>query len=915
MKQAPLPLLERLSILVFLRGSGAEYVIGDIIEHYAEEREALGEVPARRRLRRRVLASCMAWWRPSRVRFRSRRAEPGQDQHGAFHGRGSNEGRRGGMGSWIRDVRIAVRGLARRPGFSAGVALTLGLGIGATTTIYSVVDAVLLRPLPYEAPGRLAAVGTTFPTREWDDEEAGLQHLAGMAMLNFRDFAARTRSFELLAPIEANTSVLLPDQGSGPELAPAARVSSELFDVLDVTPALGRTFLPEEHSVGAEPVFLITYGAWLRRYGGDPDVVGRRLDRIGSPATIIGVLPSDFRAPEAFFSTTPDFWMPLQPDHSRYASRGMRSLYIAGRLAPGVSVDDARVEAGAIAADLAQEFPDGNVYPDGSHFGIGVNGLHAQTVGTAGRPLRIFLGAAALLLLLAAMNAATLLLARALDRGRELGVRMALGAGRMRVMRLLLAEAGVLSLVGGAVGVALAYGGVAAFLRYAPSSIPMISSVAVDGRVLGVAMLVSLGAGLLAGLLPALRLTRRGAWERLQSAGWTVADPGSRLRSVLVGGQVAVAVLLLSGAALLFSSFVRIRSAEPGFVPDGLITFEIALKRPDAPVGEPWQDWDAALTELGAVPGVESVAGTTNPPFQSPYWAPRLLLPGDSPETWREGIAGYAITPGYLETVGTELVAGRGLDGSDGPDAERVGLVNETFVGRHLNGEDPLGVIVRQVEDATEYEIRIVGVVEDVIQGRAEEGRRAALYVPYTQVSWPLVHAVVRTTLPPETIVPELRRAVARFNQVVPPRDVRTMPERMADARTTPRFQALLIGSFALVALLLAGAGVYGSLAHSVGRRRRELGVRMALGAERTGVVRLVLRQGLRATLIGVAFGAMATLATAPVLEGFLYEVEPHDPATLGLVAAVLVLVSVMACLAPARRATGVDPVIVLRAE
>jgi putative ABC transport system permease protein len=914
-KQAHLPLLERLWMRSFLRGGGAEYVVGDIVEHFAEERETLGEVRARRRLRRRVVASCVVWWRPSVVLFRVRKAKAGVGQSRVFRRHGAEERRGEGMSSWIRDVRIACRGLARRPGFSAGVALTLGLGIGATTTIYSVVDAVLLRPLPYETPGRLAAVGTTFPTREWDDEEAGLQHLAGMAMLNFRDFVARTRSFDLLAAIEASSSVLLPDRGSGPELAPAARVSSALFDMLDVTPALGRTFLPEEHSVAAEPVFLITYGAWQRRYGGDPDIVGRPFERIGGPATIIGVLPSDFRAPEAFFSTIPDFWMPLQPDHPRYASRGMRSLYIAGRLTPGVSVDEARAEADAIAADLAVEFPDGNVYPDGSHFGIGVNGLHAQTVGTAGRPLRIFLGAATLLLLLAAMNAATLLLARALDRGRELGVRMALGAGRARVMRLLLTEAGVLSLAGGAVGVTLAYGGVVAFLRYAPSSIPMISSVAVDGRVLGVATLVSLGAGLLAGLLPALRLARRGLWERFQAGGWTVADAGSRLRSVLVGGQVAVAVLLLSGAALMFSSLVRIRSAEPGFVPEGLITLEIALKRPDAPASEPWQDWDAAITELGTVPGVESVAGTTNPPFQSPYWAPRLLLPGDSPETWREGVAGYAITPGYLETVGTELVGGRGLFGTDGPDAEQVALVNETFVRTHLNGEDPLGLIVRQVEDGTEHEIRIVGVVEDVIQGRAEEGRRAAIYVPYTQASWPLVHAVVRTPLPPETIVPELRRAVARFNPVVPPRDVRTMPDRMADSRTTPRFQTLLIGSFALVALLLAGAGVYGSLAHTVGRRRRELGVRMALGAERAGLIQLVLRQGLRATLIGVALGSTATLATASVLESFLYEVEPHDPAMLGLVAAVLVLVSVSACIVPARRATAVDPVTVLRAE
>jgi predicted permease len=409
------------------------------------------------------------------------------------------------------------------------------------------------------------------------------------------DLKVRARSFQALAALE-RSSILLPDQGQGPQLVTAAMVSPEFFDVLRVSPALGRTFLPEEHLDGSEAVLLLTYGAWQRRFAGDPDVVGRSLSRVGAPVTIIGVLPADFALPETVMSRMPDFFVPLQPDRDRYASRGMRSLYIFGRLAVGTTVEQARVETTQIADELAREFPDGNVYPDGSHFGIGVNGLLEQTVGTTGRALWIFMGASGLVLMLAALNAATLLLARALDRVRELGVRVALGASRARVMRLLLVEAGILSVAGGAIGVALAYGGVQAFLRWAPNSIPRTSMVAVDAPVLAVAAAISVAAGLAAGLLPALRVTSCTPWRRLQGAGRSVDQPGSRLRSALVGGQVALAVLLLSGAGPLLNSFMKIRSVEPGFNPEGLLSLSIGLKRPGAPEREEmWQAWDLAL--------------------------------------------------------------------------------------------------------------------------------------------------------------------------------------------------------------------------------------------------------------------------------------------------------------------------------
>jgi putative ABC transport system permease protein len=819
-----------------------------------------------------------------------------------------------GMGMWLQDLKIAARTLARRPAFALGVALTLGLGIGATTTIFSVVDGVLFRPLPFAEPGGLAAIGATFPNREWDDRDAGLQHLAGISALNFRNYAERNRAFESVAGLES-TSVLFPDMGNGPEMAPAARVSVEFFSILGVTPELGRTFLLDEAVPGAESVVILSYGAWQRRFGGDPDVVGSTLGQAGSSSTIVGVLPQSFRPPEAFVSNEPDVWLPLMPDHPRYASRGMRSLNVVGRLNEGVTFEVARDEARGIAGDLAAEFPDGNVDVDGTHLGIGVNSLHAETVGQTGQALTIFLAASALLLLLASMNAATLLFARALDRVRELGVRMAMGAGRARMIRLLMGEAGLLALLGGAIGIALAYLGVAAFVRYAPSTLPRIDAIAVNGRVLSVAALVSLGAGFASGLLPALRLTGTGPWSRLQGAGRGSSEPGSRVRAFLVGGQMTIAVVLLSGAGLLVSSFARIVGVEPGFDPDGLVTMRMDLKRPGAAEEEAWQGWDLALAELRAVPGVESVAGTTNPPFQSPFWAPRLLLPGDPPDMRRQGISGYAITPGYLETVGTRLISGRDIELLDGPDAEPVLLVNETFVRTQLDGADPLGLVVQQSEGEDSYSLRVVGVVEDVVQTSAAEGPRAAVYFSYSQVEWPFVQAVVRSDLPPETLLPELRQAAARFSPIVPPRDVRTMRDRMSASRTTPRFQTILVGSLALVALFLASIGLYGSLAHAVGRRERELGVRMALGAARSGLLSLVLRQGMRVAGLGLLVGAIVAWWSTQMLAGFLYGVEPHDPATLAGVVATLLVVSVLACVVPARRATSVDPVTVLKSD
>jgi predicted permease len=822
------------------------------------------------------------------------------------------------MVGWVADLRDGFKGLVRRPAFSLAVTLTLGIGIGATTTILSVVDGVMLRPLPYDGASRLVAVGATVSWRPASGSDAPVE-LERLSMQGHGAVKERARSLEGLAPIEP-TSVFLTDVGDGPEEVRSARASSELFELLGVAPALGRMFFPEEHRADAEGAVLITHGAWQRRYGGDPDVVGRPAPRFREPTVIVGVLPRDFRPPEAFFppDQPPELWLPLQPEHDRYRN-ARPAVWVIGRLRADTPLDVAREEASHLAAELSVSFPEATLRPDGSVSSIGINTLHDQTVGSTGRGLAVFLGSAVLLLLLASMNAATLFLARLLDRSQELEIRSALGAGGGRIVRLLLSEACAVAVVAGALGVGLAYGGVALFLRHAPSSLPNLASVTVDDRVLVVAAFLSLGAGSLAGLLPALRLPRTSLAGSLGSGHRATSVAMARLGPVLVGGQVAVAVTLLAGASLLFSSFTRLRTADPGFETDGIITLGVGLEgamRSSAPgtITDVSQAWDLALELIGAVPGVEAVSGATSLPFQSPSWAPRLLLDGDAPGTWREGIAGYAVTPEYFNTLDIARLSGRWFDRSDRGDTERVAIVNEAFVRTQLGGREAIDAVVRSSSLFGETPVRIVGVVEDVVQARIEDGPRPAIYVPHTQFKGAL-QAIVRTPLPVDAIAADLRRAIARFNPIEPVRDVVAMEDRMGAARATPRFQSALISAFAFVAVLLAAAGLYSSLSHWVGRRRHELGVRMALGADRGAVRRLVLGQGLGVALAGLLVGMVGALGAGRALSGLLYGVSPYDPALLLVTGIVLLLVAVAASFGPARRATAVDPVTVLNSR
>ena len=815
----------------------------------------------------------------------------------------------------MRDVGIAVRSLARRPGFALGVVLTLGLGVGATTAVFTVVDGVMLRPLPYQEPGALGTIGSY--AQVGGTLAPGLLDLGPITTQHYQNLRARATSFAALAVVDTER-LLRPSAGMG-ERVPTHAVSAELLGMLGAaTPAAGRAFLPEEYTLDRR-VVMMTYDAWQRRFGGDAAVIGRPLGEPDSPV-LVGVLAASFRPLEAFggVGEAPDFYYAGGADRAS-PEQGWEPVWVLGRLRAGVTLEQAHAEVERLATELATESPAlvGAEIPSGVR--VGLNGLEAQTVGASGRELGLFFGAAVLLLVLATMNGATLLLVRALDRTQELSVRVALGAGRARVLRLLATEAAVLAALGGVLGVLLAYAGVGAFLRYAPVTITRLGEVALDGRALAAAAVVSLGTGIAVGILPALHLTRGAPWARMQGGGRSVTE-ASRLRSVLVAGQMAVALVLLSGAGLLFNSFVRVRAFDPGFEtgrePGGLITVSASFKGSPAVAGlGNAHAWDLLLERLAALPGVESVGGTTTLPFETPFVRMSVAPEGVAAEAGAadERIAAYAITPGYLRTMGTELIAGRSFEPMDASGAEPVALVNASFARSLLDGVDPVGRTIRLVDEGGE--VRIVGVVEDVVQRRAEEGFQPAIYLPHTQFA-PMagVQAVMRTTLPPERIAADVGRVTAQFTGLSD-QQVRTMSDRMAQTRTSPRFQALLVGTFALVSLLLAAVGLYGSLTHYVSRRRRELGLRMALGASRAGVLRMVMRQGMGLALAGFGVGMVATLASARVIDGFLFGVEANDSATLAAVGAALVLVAALASLGPARRATAVDPMSVLRSE
>ena len=808
------------------------------------------------------------------------------------------------MSDLIQDLRFAVRQLLKNPGFTAAAVLTLALGIGANTAIFSVVNAVLLRPLPYEEPDRLVHVHSV--------SEHGP---ATVSPPDFVDFREQSRSFEALAAFHRRSFTISGDAPA--ERVAGARVSADFFRVLGVQPERGRWLAPDDEVLDRHRVVVVSQAFWQRRLGGDPAVLGRDLRVDGEPYMIVGVAPGGFDyEPEA------QLWVPLAfTTEDLTTQRGAHYLQVIGRLRPGATVERAKVEMEGIAARLADQYPDTN-----TGYGAGVVPLRGFLVGDVRPALLALLGAVGFLLLIACVNVANLLLARGVSRDQELAVRTALGAGRGRLVRGLVTESVALGLLGGGAGLLVGIWGVSLVRTLRSAEIPRVEHVTVDGSVLAFTFGIALATGLLFGILPALQATSRiDVTEKLKTAGRGVPGDaaGRRTRNSLVVAEIALALVLVAGAGLLLKSFVRLARVDPGFDPENVVTFNLVL--PEARYAEA-DDAEAffatLLEEIETLPGVEAAGAVFGLPLTDFYYGISVnSVDGVRPASPEEEkvVQVRVVTPNYFQAMRIPLLRGRPPEERDRHGATSVAVVNESAARLLWPGQDPLG---HEVLLGTGFGLdrgraggTVIGVVRDVKHFGLGRESAAEVYLVHRQFPVDFMNVVVRSSSDPRALLGAIQRRLAALDPEVPMSRVRTMEEWVARSVAEPRLYTLLLGVFAAIAIALAAVGIYGVMAYAVAQRTREIGIRMALGARRDDVLRRVVGQGLTLALTGTAIGLAGAWGATRAIAGLLYGVRPTDAATLGTVAALLIAVALMACYLPARRAMSVDPMEALRYE
>jgi putative ABC transport system permease protein len=798
------------------------------------------------------------------------------------------------------ELRAALRRLRRAPGVAAVAVLTLAVGIGATAAVFTVVDHVLLRPLAYRDAGRLVAL-FAHETRKGERRNP-------TSPADFEEWRRSARSLESLTAAHPWSPVLT--DGDQPEALTGLKATPALFELLGASPRLGRAF--REGSPDGQVV--LSHELWARRFASDPGIVGRPLTLDGRSYVVSAVMPPGFRFPP-FWATGAELWVPLVFDEARQGSHA-GFLRVFGRLRPGATLAGARAEMDVVARRLAASWPRTN-----ATLAVNVEPLQEPVVGRARPALLLLAGAGALVLSIACANVANLLLAQGLARAREAAVRSALGASRGRLAKQWLLEALAIAVPAGLLGLLLARAGVLLLVRHAPSGLPRLDEVTVDARVTAFALALAVVTALLSGLLPAMRASG-GDIVTVLKAGerGAVGSARHRLHDALVVAEVAMAVVLLVGAGLLAQSFLRLQRPDPGFRPQGVLTVALSLSSSPQADGERRAALlEAALARVRSVPGVESAAFVNHVPIAGDTWRTSFTVEGRPAADDADPPAAVlrTATAGYLRAMGIALVSGRGFEARDRAGAEPVVLVNESFVRRHLAGGDPLGARVRlgRAEEQGPWR-RVVGVVGDARQSGLVEPIQPEIVFPYGQdpVAWfDGTTLVVRTAGEPRALADVV---VAQLRAVAPelplPR-VRTMGEVLAEAIRQDRFQTLLLGVLAAVALLLAAVGIHAVMAYAVGRRTHEIGVRMALGARAEGVLAMVVRDALRLAAAGATAGLLGAVAASRLLRGVLHEVSPTDPATFAGAALALVAVALAASLAPALRAARVDPLVALR--
>ncbi len=805
------------------------------------------------------------------------------------------------MPTLLADLRHGLRLLRRAPGFAAIAIATLALGIGANTAIFSTIDAVLLRPLPYGNPDRLAMI--------WEDASYIGFARNTPAPANYFDWKARSQLFADMAATRGAAANLT--SGGPPEQILGRRVTANFFPVLEVQPLVGRTFTDEEDRTGA-PVAILSYGLWQRRYGGSPSAVGSPILMNGLARTIIGVMPPDF----SFRSRDIDFWTPMQFSPAEATTRTSHFLNVVGRLRDGVTFDRAREEMRAIAEQLEKEFPTSN-----ARLGSVVIPIKDDLLGNTQFALLVLMGAAGCVLLIACANLASLLLSRAVARRSEMAVRIALGAGTPRLVRQMVAESMVLALAGGSLGLLLAPVAMNLIGGLVPPTFPTTAPARIDPSLLAFTVVLSLLTGLIFSIVPAMQAARASLNDALQQGGRSGIGGGRTLtRDALVVGQVAAALVLLVGAGLMIRTLANLHAADLGFRPSGLLTMRTTL--PMAKYSDETSRlafYNRVLDRVVSLPAVESAAYASMLPFLSQGNTISYAIEGKLVEQGQD-VLFRAGTPQHLTTLGVQLLEGRLLEERDGPGAPLVAVINETFARTHWPSESPLGQRVRFGGGGgpTTVPLRtIIGVVKDVRERGFDLSAKPGVYVPYTQLgnAWIPEHLVVRASGDLSALVGPIRSIVAAVDPEQPLAGVRTMDEIVDQAVVGRRQQMTLLAGFAGLALLLASVGLYGVLSYTVTRRRREIGVRLALGSSRGAVVRMIVGHGLLLTGAGLALGLGLAWVATRAMSTMLYGVPATDTVTFAGVLAVLTAVAVTACALPALRASRLDPMEVLRQD
>ncbi|MDT5156915.1 MAG: hypothetical protein QOH51_1272 [Acidobacteriota bacterium] len=804
-----------------------------------------------------------------------------------------------------QDLRYGARSLWTRPGFTLVAVLTLALGIGANTAIFSLINAVLLKPLPFADPARLVMV--------WEDASNIGFPQNSPAPANYLDWKTQNQTFEDMAAIQT-VSYNLTGVGE-PEKVAGHAVTANLFGLLGTRPALGRGFSAEEEKPGSNKVVILSHALWQNSFGGERSLVGREILLNGEKYTVVGVMPAGFQFLESYIR----LWVPLAQAPEDWANRGGHYLTVVGRVRPGVTTEQADADIKTIMARISRDHPD-----EAAELGANVQPLREQLAGDVRRPLMMLLVAVAFVLLIACANIAGLLLSRSVARRREIAIRIALGASRWRVVRQLLTESALLSLSGGVLGLLLALWSFAFLQQLIPQTMALSTSLGIDGKVLGFTLVISLLTGTVFGLAPALQASKAGPGEALKQGGGRggVGAGSRRLRNAFVVSEVALALVLLVGAGLLIQSLKKLRGQYSGIRPENVLTLRTIL--PENKYTEHAQRqafYDAVLERVRRLPGVVSAGYTTTVPLTWKGGTSGFTVEGRAPERGMGNDANHRqVTADYLQTLGIPLKQGRYLQESDGPQSQPVVVINEAMARAYWPGQDALGKRFKVGgPDAKRPWLTIVGVVADVRQMGLDAPVKAEMYLPYRQVEYQQWFApgylVIRTSVEPAGLIAAVRREVYAVDPGQPVSNVQTMAEILSDESAQRQVGMTLLGVFAALALALSSLGIYGVLSFFVAQHMQEIGVRLALGAQPVSILALVLRKGMTLALAGVGLGLCGAFALTRLMQSQLFGVSPNDPLTYAGFALLLTLVALAACYMPARRATKVDPMVALRYE